>query len=474
MIVKIGGNGTSFTGLATYLTHDPEAETSERVAWTHTLNLANDHVPSAVDEMLWTARQAELLKQEAGIRAGGRTSGPEVVKHISLNWAPDEEPSREHMIETAEDFLRQMKWQDHQALLVAHEDKEHAHVHLMLNCIHPETGLRLSDSFEQRRAQTWALDHEREQGRIYCEQRMLEPEEREDAPTRPAWMAFRENQRKYENEEKALRELNPDFSENQENPRDRNSAEWKRLKEMQRSEREEFFADGKAAFSELRSSVYRDVRDEFRGRWRDYYATEKAGADAEALKGLKAELVADQKAVLEERRDEACAELRETRNGLYRELLDEQRDARHGLRERQELQLDNSLFFSALADKRFQQEAQAQFHEAAEESTRAVGYSWQANAWAPSYAAKENHAGIKSGTDIAGNVATGLGFGLLLLAADFFDSGESKPEPKPQAPEPDPPRSLFDAAFEESRQRQQAEREEADSEWYRKQRSAGE
>jgi hypothetical protein len=69
MIVRIHASGKSFAGTAAYLTHDPQAETRERVAWTHTQNLANDHVPSAVDEMLWTARDAELLKQEAGIRA---------------------------------------------------------------------------------------------------------------------------------------------------------------------------------------------------------------------------------------------------------------------------------------------------------------------------------------------------------------------------------------------------------------------
>ena len=57
-----------------------------------------------------------------------------------------------------------MKWQEHQALLVAHEDK-HPHVHVMLNVVHPETGLRLDDNFERRRAQAWALDYEREQGR---------------------------------------------------------------------------------------------------------------------------------------------------------------------------------------------------------------------------------------------------------------------------------------------------------------------
>ena len=45
------------------------------------------------------------------------------VKHLSLNWAPDDNPTREHMIETTKDFLRHMKWQEHQAILVAHDDK---------------------------------------------------------------------------------------------------------------------------------------------------------------------------------------------------------------------------------------------------------------------------------------------------------------------------------------------------------------
>jgi hypothetical protein len=99
MIVRILSSGTSFKGLATYLTHDPDAQTQERVGWTHTHNLANDHVPSAVDEMVWTARNAELLKQEAGIRAGGRST-ENSAKHLSLNWSPQDNPTREHMIES--------------------------------------------------------------------------------------------------------------------------------------------------------------------------------------------------------------------------------------------------------------------------------------------------------------------------------------------------------------------------------------
>src|SRR5580658_6007095 len=117
MFVKILASGTSFKGLSQYLTHDPKAQTAERVAWTHTHNLANDDIPSAVNEMYLTAENAELLKQESGIRAGGRaTEHP--AKHISLNWAIEDNPSDRHMVTTGEQFLRSMGWNEHQVIFV--------------------------------------------------------------------------------------------------------------------------------------------------------------------------------------------------------------------------------------------------------------------------------------------------------------------------------------------------------------------
>ena len=477
MIVKILSRGKSFKGLATYLTHDPDgAKTVERVGFTHTLNCANEHVPSAVDEMVWTARQAELLKQEAGIRAGGRAT-ENAVKHLSLNWAPDENPSREHMIETAEGFLRAMRWAEHQALMVAHNDHEHAHVHLMVNVVHPETGLRLNDDFERRRAQAWALEYERENGRIYCEQRLMDPAVREDTPTRPAWMAFAENQKRFEIDEKTLREQNPDFSENAENPRNKNSAEWKILREMQKKERLDFFADGKSEFSQLRTAVYLEVREEFRERWGDYFAARRDGTDNDTLTKMKAELVAEQKTVLETRRDEACQELRESRNGQYRELLDDQRDARLGLRWRQEAGLDNAQFLQQAGERHTDGNRVPTFREVAKETTaRQEESAWNDEAYAFTGTPRDNRSGMKSGSDISANVAGGIGMGLLSFIGGIADGMVgATPEPKARQPAPQPPRSnLFDAAFEETRQRQQLEREEADNEWYRKQRSLGE
>jgi hypothetical protein len=426
-------------------------------------------VPSAVDEMLWTARDAELLKQEAGIRAGGRAT-ENAVKHLSLNWSPDDQPTREHMIETSEEFLRHMKWQDHQAILVAHDDKAHAHVHVMLNVVHPENGLRLDDGFEQRRAQAWALDYEREQGRIYCEQRLLNPNEREDAPPRNAWLAFQENRKEFERAEKSLRDNDPILVGDEIIPKNANAEEWKILKEMQTHERLEFFADGKSAFSELRLSIYREVREEFRDRWGEFYAAQRDGGDVAALANLKAELIADQKAVLDARRDEACAELRETRNGLYRELLDDQRDIRHGLRGRQEAGFDNTLFLQLAEDRNAGKDMARDFDDAAVATTAHQDEERNVPA-AFSGTSRGESAGAKSGADMGEGVATGLGFGFLSILESIADGFiGAKPDPRPPPREPEPPdRYPFEAVIDDARKRQEREREDADAEWRKRQ-----
>jgi hypothetical protein len=458
MIVRILSQGTSFKGLATYLTHDPNAKSAERVGWTHTLNLAHDHVPSAVDEMLWTARSAELLKQEAGIRAGGRATENE-VKHVSLNWSPEEAPTREHMMETTDAFLRHMNWQEHQALLVAHEDKAHPHVHVMLNAIHPETGLRLDDNFERRRAQAWARGYEEENGRVFCEQRFRNAEEREAAPTRPVWMAFQKRQMEFEQQEMLRQGQAPIFHE-PENAGDANAAEWKKLKEMQRYERQVFFAEGKLEFSELRRSIYREVREEFRERWADLYAAQKSGEDAATVAALKRDLIADQKEELETRRDEACAELRESRDVRYRELLDDQRDTRHQMRWRQESGLDNTIFLSVVGQRHANDDRPIpSFRAVADEAALrpAADHDMQPETFA---VPRSDRAGIKSGTDVGASIATGLGFGLLSILSGVADGlTGSAPEAPPKRTEPEPRVNPFEGAFEDARRRQQIEEE---------------
>lgn len=253
MIVRFMSEGRSFKGTVLYATHDPDrAKTSNRVEFTHCLNTANDHVPSAVDELYWTAKNAEALKADAGVRGGGRKSD-NPVKHISLNWHPSQNPSKEHMIATAEEFLAHMGWQDHQAIIVAHNDKPYKHLHIILNAIHPETGLKLDDGNEYIRAQRWGKRYELDQGQIFCEQRFLRARNRVEAAPHHVWSAFKKNESgfsKIENQRRA--ELRNDDAKS---GRTKDPAQEK-LQKILRDRREAFFAEGKQEFQEMRAGIF--------------------------------------------------------------------------------------------------------------------------------------------------------------------------------------------------------------------------
>lgn len=336
MIVRFAKPGASFKGVSLYLTHDPEhAATAERVAWTHTLNLAHDHVPSAVHEMVTTCLDADLLKAEAGVRTGSRKV-EKPVKHVSLNWHPSEKPDRAAMTRAAESFLDHMGWKDHQAILVAHDDKEHRHVHLIVNAIHPVTGLKLDDGLEKRRAQEWALAYEKEQGKILCEQRLKPPAARGASEPRPAWLAIREQVEREFFSERGRNEFDPSYMGRVEIRRGIERREWEILKDQQKEERLAFFAEGKQVYKDLNRALYREVREEFRPEWGAYYAAKREGLAFGALAEIRAGLIARQKEALEERSKEPMAELRAERDRQYRALLDAQKEERANLIGRQE------------------------------------------------------------------------------------------------------------------------------------------
>ena len=335
MIVKIRPGGRSFKALAAYLMHDTEkARTSGRVAWTHTVNLAFDHPDSAVNEMLWTYRAAEQLKRQAGLRAGGRPLKYS-VKHYSLSWHPSEAPTKEQMIKSAESFLKRMGASEHQAILWAHNDKPHPHLHIMLGVTHPETGRALDTGFEWRTAQNWALEYERDTGMIFCLQRLLPENEREPSPTRETWQKLKEAERAHDKAEIDRLVKAPDYFERGDRVH-AEQKEWEALKVHQRQEREAFFVGGKQAYREVRNQIFREVRTEFRERWRKYYAAQRAKDNPKRLAAMKTDILRRQNTELGARRDQACADLRKQRDTEYRHILDGQKEQRAELAARQE------------------------------------------------------------------------------------------------------------------------------------------
>ncbi|SHE87784.1 Relaxase/Mobilisation nuclease domain-containing protein [Fodinibius roseus] len=93
-----------------------------RVEWMEFRNLGTSSVKGSAMEMESVARESRCEKP---------------VYHTSLNWAPEDDPTEAEMREVAERYLKHMGLEDNQVLLVAHNDTEHAHVHIMANRVFP-------------------------------------------------------------------------------------------------------------------------------------------------------------------------------------------------------------------------------------------------------------------------------------------------------------------------------------------------
>jgi hypothetical protein len=121
------GSGAGFGGLTRYLLTGKKDEANpERVLWTSTRELALDEPRHAAAVMRATAAQ-------------GQTEKP--VQHLSISLPPGEHLSREQWEGVVDITLRDLGLSGHQALVVAHRDKAHEHIHIMVNRVHPETQL---------------------------------------------------------------------------------------------------------------------------------------------------------------------------------------------------------------------------------------------------------------------------------------------------------------------------------------------
>ena len=177
MVVKMSSPGRSFGGVADYCLHDPRMpgeahhpESAERVEWTETRNLATSEGERAGRIMAATAEASPELKRLAGGAATGRKLEKPVC-HYSLNWAKDEKPDRQEMRRAAQESLKALGLERHQALVVSHRDGQ-PHVHVIANRVDPESGQAAGLSRSQLRLSKWAEGYERRQGQIRCQKRV--------------------------------------------------------------------------------------------------------------------------------------------------------------------------------------------------------------------------------------------------------------------------------------------------------------
>jgi len=171
----VAKTGHSFKGAFAYYLHDkqrdeggPHLATAERVPWVEVRNLAHHDPAYAQSVMIATARNAEALKREAGVKATGSKTKKGPVYAYALTWHPKNEtiPDRAGMLEAVDASLRVLGAEHLQAVIVCHQDTAHPHVHVILNLVDPATGIRHSTWNDFSKLSAWTAAYERERGQI--------------------------------------------------------------------------------------------------------------------------------------------------------------------------------------------------------------------------------------------------------------------------------------------------------------------
>ena len=278
MNVQFTQPGRSFKGASSYYLHDKRTgerpTTSERVAWTETRNLATDRPEVATRLMIATAGDADRLKREAGIRASGRKAEKPVMAY-SLAWHPSEKVDRAEMMRAANDSLRTLGLERHQALIVAHRDTAHPHVHVIVNRVSPEDGrlATISPKLGRELARDWAHRYEQDRGQIVSPNRAEKMERIE------------EKRRQHPDPEKRKEHV----AAREASPRATTSTRAQQLREAGAAQNERHrqeWAQVAGRYGARKDEIYRDSRTQIKGEieahkaenkpaWRDHFAQER-------------------------------------------------------------------------------------------------------------------------------------------------------------------------------------------------------
>jgi hypothetical protein len=143
-----------FRSLAEYLPGKGGKDRPERVAWKYARNLSTDEQELAAEIMEATAAQNTRCKNPA--------------YHFMVSFDPKDAKAgkitQDAMREIAEDIIKRMGLSEYQALVYAHHDKDHPHMHFLVNRIHPGTLKAYSRHEDGKRLHAVCRDIAKERG----------------------------------------------------------------------------------------------------------------------------------------------------------------------------------------------------------------------------------------------------------------------------------------------------------------------
>jgi hypothetical protein len=119
--------GRGFKGLLKYLHEGRRGEENpHRVIWSEARNLPSTDPMVVAGVMRATAELSRGVKKP--------------VYHLPISWPPEEQPPKEVQMQVADTLLADLGLSEHEQLIVAHDDGDCPHIHIVVNRVHPESG----------------------------------------------------------------------------------------------------------------------------------------------------------------------------------------------------------------------------------------------------------------------------------------------------------------------------------------------
>lgn len=303
MVPKVAGKGKSFKGAGAYYLHDKGASTSERVAFAETIGLPTSDPDMAIRLMAHTAMNQNAIKARAGGKAQGRKLRDPVYAY-SLAWAPDESPTPEAMKAAARETLTRLGLDGHEAILIAHNDEPHPHIHVIVNRVHPETGIAAKLSCDHLILSKWAEAYEQAQGKIRCEQRVENNRQRQalKEQAQAAFVKDRQSRNAAEYHRWRSLRIKEEF--------ERRQAESRKLSQAQKTRRDQLNAAKEKVIEQRRQWI----RENTKRHWRAVFLSQKREREKKELE--QATALSRLRIFLKERTRQLFQADRQTRTGF--------------------------------------------------------------------------------------------------------------------------------------------------------------
>lgn len=147
--LKAEGDPAGWPALADYIT-DARSD-GARVEYVRLTNLDSDDLGPAVKEILVT--------QDLNTRSKGDKN-----YHLVVAFPPGERPTREQLDDIEDELCAAIGLADHQRISAAHDDKDHFHIHIAINKVHPVTYRNIEPHYDKKALMRTCVELEKKHG----------------------------------------------------------------------------------------------------------------------------------------------------------------------------------------------------------------------------------------------------------------------------------------------------------------------